>query len=73
MEGDAWVPIDPAKTYLVATNNFVRRGGDGYKLFASAQNAYDFGPSLEQVVADYMAANRPYTPKLEGRITELAK
>ena len=35
MEGGAWKPIDEAKTYMVATNNFVRQGGDGYKLFAS--------------------------------------
>ena len=34
MEGGAWAPIDEAKTYTVATNNFVRGGGDGYKLFA---------------------------------------
>ena len=59
MEGGAWEPIDPAKTYLVATNNYVRQGGDGYKVFAdNAQNAYDYGPGLEQVVADYLAANR---------------
>ncbi|MEP9371320.1 5'-nucleotidase C-terminal domain-containing protein [Mesorhizobium sp. KR1-2] len=73
-EGDAWQPLDPAKIYGVATNDFVRAGGDGYKIFAqNAQNAYDFGPSLEQVVADYLAAHRPYTPKLEGRITEIAQ
>ena len=73
MEGGAWAPIDEAKTYTVATNNFTRGGGDGYKLFAdNAQNAYDYGPGLEQVVADYLAANRPYTPKLDGRITEIA-
>ena len=73
MEGGAWAPIDPDKTYLVATNNYVRQGGDGYKLFAeNAQNAYDYGPSLEQVVADYLSKNRPYTPKLDGRITEIA-
>jgi 5'-nucleotidase/UDP-sugar diphosphatase len=73
MEGGAWVPLDDAKTYTIATNNFVRGGGDGYKLFASnAKDAYDFGPGLEQVVADYLAAHRPYTPKLDGRITEVA-
>ena len=72
-DGANWVPLDDAKTYTIATNNFVRAGGDGYKLFASnAQNAYDFGPSLEQVVADYLAANRPYKPALDGRITEIA-
>src|SRR5262245_4671747 len=62
-----------AKVYTIATNNFVRQGGDGYKLFAAnAQNAYDYGPGLEQVVADYLTAHRPYTPKLDGRITEIA-
>jgi 5'-nucleotidase/UDP-sugar diphosphatase len=73
-ENGAWAPLDDAKTYTIATNNFVRGGGDGYALFANnAQNAYDFGPSLEQVVADYLAANRPFTPKLDGRITEVAQ
>ncbi len=73
MENGAWAPIDEAKLYTVATNNFTRGGGDGYKLFAdNAQNAYDYGPGLEQVVADYLTANRPYTPKLDGRITEVA-
>ncbi|MBB6467219.1 5'-nucleotidase [Aminobacter lissarensis] len=73
MDGGAWKPIDEAKVYTVATNNYVRQGGDGYKLFASnATNAYDYGPSLEQVVADYLAKNRPFTPKLDGRITEIA-
>ncbi len=72
-EGDAWKPIDPAKTYLVATNNYVRQGGDGYKVFATnGKEAYDYGPGLEQVVADYLTAHRPYTPYLDGRITEIA-
>ncbi len=73
MENGSWVPLSDEKLYTVATNNFVRGGGDGYKLFAdNAQNAYDFGPGLEQVVADYLAENRPYTPKLDGRITEVS-
>lgn len=71
-EGDGWVAIEPDKTYTVATNNFMRNGGDGYRLFASnGKNAYDYGPGLEQVLADYLAANRPYTPKIDGRITEM--
>ncbi|MDI7860520.1 5'-nucleotidase C-terminal domain-containing protein [Rhizobiaceae bacterium n13] len=72
-EGDAFAPLDPAKVYGVATNNYMRAGGDGYKIFASAgTNAYDFGPGLEQVVADYLAAHNPYKPYTDGRITATA-
>jgi 5'-nucleotidase len=72
MDGGAWKPIDEAKDYIVATNNYVRQGGDGYKIFADkAKDAYDYGPGLEQVVADYLGKNNPYTPKIEGRITEV--
>jgi 5'-nucleotidase len=73
MDGDAWKPIDEAKEYIVATNNYVRQGGDGYKIFADkAKDAYDYGPGLEKVVADYLGVHNPYTPKIEGRITEIA-
>lgn len=52
-EGEGFAPIDANKTYGVVTNNYVRGGGDGYKIFATAaQNAYDFGPNLENAVAD---------------------
>ncbi len=34
--------------------------GDGYAVFAqNGKNAYDFGPDLEAVVADYLAAIIP--------------
>lgn len=71
-EGDAWVAIDPAKVYGVVTNNYIRGGGDGYDLFATnAKDAYDFGPPLEQVVADYIAKlGGTYTPYTDGRITD---
>ncbi len=69
MDGDKWVDIDPAATYKVVTNDFMRAGGDGYKLFKdNGTNAYDFGPGLEQVVADYVAARSPYKPYTDGRI-----
>lgn len=72
-EGDGFVALDPEKLYGVATNNYMRAGGDGYKIFATAgQNAYDFGPGLETVLADYIAKNSPYKPYTDGRITEVA-
>jgi 5'-nucleotidase / UDP-sugar diphosphatase len=67
--GDAWAPIDVAATYLAVTNNYVRNGGDGFEMFKSAANAYDFGPDLADVVAGFMVANGPYTPFTDGRIT----
>ena len=70
-DGDSWAPIDPEATYGVVTNNYVRNGGDGYKMFASdAMNAYDFGPDLADVTAEYLAAQGPYTPYTDGRITK---
>ncbi|MEL7464723.1 MAG: 5'-nucleotidase C-terminal domain-containing protein [Pseudomonadota bacterium] len=67
--GDGWAAIDPDAVYSVVTNNYMRGGGDGYKIFATdGIDAYDFGPGLEQVVADYLAANSPYQPALRGNI-----
>lgn len=72
-DGDSYAPIDPDKMYGVATNNFMRGGGDGYSIFKTAGvNAYDYGPGLEQVVADYVTANSPYTPYTDGRIKAVA-
>lgn len=68
-EGDGFVPLDEGATYLAATNNYMRNGGDGYAMFVDAADAYDFGPGLEQVVADYIVANNPYTPYVDGRIS----
>ncbi|WP_368186718.1 bifunctional UDP-sugar hydrolase/5'-nucleotidase [Aestuariibius sp. HNIBRBA575] len=61
--------IDPAKVYGVVSNNYVRNGGDGYDVFESAMNAYDFGPDLADVTAEFMAEMGPYQPYTDGRIT----
>ncbi|MEM0909095.1 MAG: 5'-nucleotidase C-terminal domain-containing protein [Pseudomonadota bacterium] len=68
--GDGWSPIDPAATYGVVTNNFMRQGGDGYSGFAEfGVDAYDYGPGLERVFADYLGKIGPVTPKVHGRVT----
>jgi 5'-nucleotidase len=69
-DGDAWVAIDPAATYKLVSNNFVRGGGDGYKMFITAENVYDFGPDLAEVLADYMADTGPVKPYTDGRIVK---
>jgi 5'-nucleotidase len=64
-------PVDPAKVYGVVSNNFVRNGGDGYNMFVDAMNAYDFGPDLADVTAEFLAKNGAYTPYLDGRIKKI--
>ncbi|MDP2578664.1 bifunctional metallophosphatase/5'-nucleotidase [Shimia thalassica] len=68
-KGGDWMPIDPAATYTLVSNNYVRNGGDGYKMFRDAANAYDYGPDLADVTAEFMAQNIPYSPYTDGRIT----
>ena len=62
-------PIEMDKMYGVVSNNYVRNGGDGYAMFKDAANAYDFGPDLADVTAQYLADNAPYKPYTDGRIT----
>lgn len=54
---EGWAPIDPARRYEVATNNFMRTGGDGYTLFRDrALDPYDAGAGLDDVFTSYLAS-----------------
>jgi 5'-nucleotidase len=46
-----WRPLEPGRAYRIATNNFLRRGGDGYATFAEqALEAMDDGPLIEDLL-----------------------
>ncbi|MDO6730731.1 bifunctional metallophosphatase/5'-nucleotidase [Marinovum sp. 2_MG-2023] len=62
-------PIEAETVYGVVSNNYVRNGGDGYKMFVDAMNAYDYGPDLADVTAEYLAAQGPFMPYTDGRIS----
>jgi 5'-nucleotidase len=67
-----FVALDPQATYKIATNDFLRQGGDGYLVFAdNAIDPYDSGPNLEEAVAHYIAANSPVSVQLENRISQV--
>ncbi len=69
-ETEAYEALVPSATYTVAANDYMRSGGDGFTVLAeNAINPYDFGSPLDQVVADYIAANSPVDIAVEGRIT----
>ncbi|WP_420327829.1 bifunctional metallophosphatase/5'-nucleotidase [Mameliella sp.] len=62
-------PVEMDKVYGAVSNNYVRNGGDGYAMFKDAENAYDYGPDLADVTAEYLADHAPYQPYTDGRIT----
>ncbi len=61
-------PIDPNANYVVVTNNFMLTGGDGYSVFTRGRNQVDTGFILADVVEEYIAANSPVDPVVDGRI-----
>ena len=66
-------PLDPARTYLLATFDFLGRGGDGYAMFAGAPRIVDVNAgalTLAQVIGAVAAAGE-VAPRAEGRIVRL--
>lgn len=61
------VNLTAGATYLVAMNDFMATGGDGYPKFATARINSD-GTTLEQVLADYIVAAGTISPSIQGRI-----
>ncbi|MBB5752522.1 bifunctional metallophosphatase/5'-nucleotidase [Prosthecomicrobium pneumaticum] len=63
-------PLDPAKTYTLATNDFVADGGDGYTVLADAArliSPVDAQLLASQVIA-YVEAKKTVAPAVEGRL-----
>ncbi|MBI5016360.1 MAG: 5'-nucleotidase C-terminal domain-containing protein [Deltaproteobacteria bacterium] len=66
--GGPLTPIGPADTVRLVTNDFVYTGGDGYTVFAQGTNVLMPFDDLLQVTIDYVTANSPVGPVVEGRI-----
>jgi 5'-nucleotidase/UDP-sugar diphosphatase len=63
-------PLDPARTYKLATNDFMARGGDGYRMFTEGKSLIDVAASqlmASQVIA-YIGKAGKVAPKVEGRV-----
>lgn len=60
-------PIDltSGATYLIAENDFMLIGGDGYPDFSGRETVHGI---LDQVVSDWLGANSPVLPAIQGRI-----
>lgn len=66
--GGPQTPIGPADSIRIVTNDFMYTGGDGYTIFTQGTNVLQPGDDLLQVAIDYVAANSPVGPVVEGRI-----
>ena len=66
-------PLDPARTYRLATFGFLARGGDGYAMFAGAPRIVDAAAGILSVaqVIEAVAAAGEIAPRVEGRIVRL--
>jgi 5'-nucleotidase len=73
-KGRRWVPMKDDTVYKVATIDYLRAGGDGYKVFKEkAIDPYDGGVNLEDAVAEYIAAHSPLRGKRDGRIRRVGE
>ena len=69
-EDGSYTALDLNAVYQLASNDFMRNGGDDYTMFATnAIDPYDAGAVLADAVAEYIGANSPVSPSVEGRIT----
>ncbi|MDP9251392.1 MAG: bifunctional metallophosphatase/5'-nucleotidase [Chloroflexota bacterium] len=60
-------PLDATRTYHVATIDYLLLGGDGHTGFAKGTNVI-YGDVEVDVVAAYITAHSPVSPKVEGRL-----
>jgi 2',3'-cyclic-nucleotide 2'-phosphodiesterase (5'-nucleotidase family) len=63
-------PLDPAKTYTLATNDYMAGGGDGYTVLRGAERL--FGETDAKLMANdvmvYIRKMGEVAPKVEGRV-----
>jgi 5'-nucleotidase/UDP-sugar diphosphatase len=61
-------PIDPARAYTLATNDFLAGGGDGYVVFTRAQERRDTQVLLRDLFIETVRKAGTVGPRTEGRI-----
>ncbi|MGE5223288.1 MAG: 5'-nucleotidase C-terminal domain-containing protein, partial [Omnitrophica WOR_2 bacterium] len=61
----AAVDLTAASTYKIAENDFMATGGDGYPNIYATGTTQDI---MDQVLANYITANTPLSPALQGRV-----
>jgi 5'-nucleotidase len=69
----AYAPLDPDKSYVLASTGYLLKGGDGYVMLKDkARKVYAFGKPVSDALIDYVNSHSPLDLQIEGRITRLA-
>jgi 2',3'-cyclic-nucleotide 2'-phosphodiesterase (5'-nucleotidase family) len=63
------VPLGAADTVRLVTNDFMFGGGDGYTALAGGADVLQPGDGLLEISIEWVTANSPVDPQIEGRIT----
>jgi 2',3'-cyclic-nucleotide 2'-phosphodiesterase (5'-nucleotidase family) len=63
-------PIGPADTVRIVINDFMFTGGDGYTALTGGTDVLQPGDDLMNLVVEYIGANSPVAPVVEGRIVQ---
>jgi 5'-nucleotidase len=66
-------PLDPKRTYILATNSYMSGGGDGYTMFKGAKYRVspEKGRSTQDVLRDAFSSAEAIAPTTDGRIERL--
>jgi 5'-nucleotidase len=66
-------PLDPKRTYSLATNSYMSGGGDGYTMFKGAKYRVspEKGRTTQDVLRDAFASAEAIAPTTSGRIERL--
>lgn len=63
-------PVGPTDTVRLVTNDFMFTGGDGYTALAGGTSVAQPGDDLLQVAIEFITANSPVAPVVEGRFVK---
>lgn len=66
--GGTHIPVGPADTVRLVTNDFMFGGGDGYTMLGAGSNVLFPGDGLLEISVDFVTAHSPVNPQVEGRI-----
>lgn len=75
-QGDTYVDVNDNETYIIATNAFTAKGGDGFETFEAAYKegrVQDLGLSDWENLEEQLKKFEKVNNTKEGRITDIAK